>query len=69
MVLSAAPSVHPVMLIVAGLGVVLASEPSLLNAIDIDPEVVPVLVLESEDSVGFPKLAVQVLSAVLSQVT
>src|SRR5258708_25988258 len=64
MLLSAAPSVHPVMPIVAGLGVVLASEPSLLNVIDTDPDVVPVVLLESDDSVGFPKLAVQVLSAV-----
>jgi hypothetical protein len=47
---------------------VLANDPSLLNVIDIDPDVVPVVVLESEDSVGFPKLAVQVLSAVLSHV-
>jgi len=68
MVLSAAPSVHPDMLIVAGLGLVLASDPSLSNVIDIDPDVAPVVVLESEDSVGFPKLAVQVLSAVLSHV-
>jgi hypothetical protein len=69
MLLAAAPSVHPEMPIVAGLGVVLASEPSRLNVIAIDPVVVPVVVLELVDSVGFPKLAVQLLAAVLSQVT
>src|SRR5215470_12520467 len=69
MVESAAPSVQPETEMVAGLGEVEASEPSLLKVIATEPEVVPVEVEESEDSVGLPNDALQLLAAVLVQVT
>jgi len=67
-VLSAAPSVQPVIETVAGSGLVLASEPSLLKVISIVPEAVPVAVVVSEAEVGLAKLALQVLVPVLDQV-
>src|SRR5882757_5891587 len=68
MVLAAAPSFHPEMPIVAG--VALAKEPSLLKTTAIDPDVEPVGVLVgSDDSVGSPKPADQLLSAVFFHVT
>src|SRR5689334_189407 len=66
---SAAPSVQPVTEMVGGLGVVEASEPSLLNAIVTEPDVVPVVVEESDDRVGLPNDALQALEPVLVQVT
>ena len=69
-VLSAAPVVQPVIASVAGEGSVLASEPSLLNETDtVLVGAAAVVVVESDESVGCPKLALQVLSAVFSQVT
>ena len=54
---------------VAGLGLVLASEPSLLKVMAIVPEAVPVAVVVSDVEVGLAKLALQVLVPVLVQVT
>src|SRR6187402_727802 len=67
-VLLAAPSVQPVIETVAGLGLVLASEPSLLKVMSIVPEAVPVAVVVSEVEVGLAKLALQLLVPVLLQV-
>src|SRR6266702_755404 len=68
-VLSAAPSVQPVIETVAGLGLVLASEPSLLKVMATVLLVVPVAVVVSEVDVGSAKLALQALEPVLVQVT
>src|SRR2546430_16629165 len=68
MVLSAAPSVQPVTATVAGLGLVLASEPSLLKVMATVPDAVPVAVVVSDDVVGLAKLALQALVPVLVQV-
>src|SRR5437868_12710300 len=69
MLMSVAPSVQPVTETVGGLGVVLASEPSLLKAIATVPLAVPVVVLESDASVGLPKLPLQAFEPVLVHVT
>src|SRR4051812_38665939 len=68
MVLSAAPSVQPVTETVAGSGLVLASEPSLLKVMSIVPDAVPVAVVVSDDEVGLAKLALQLLVPVLVHV-
>src|SRR5579864_2713792 len=68
-VLLVAPSVQPVTATVAGLGLVLANEPSLLKVMAIVPDAVPVAVVVSEVEVGLAKLALQALEPVLVQVT
>ena len=68
MVWFAAPVVQPVMEIVAGLGLVLASVPSSLKTMSIDPVTVPDVTDESDDRVALLKLAVQLFSPVFSQV-
>src|SRR5438552_19170027 len=65
-VLSAAPVVQPVIARVAGAGSVLASDPSLLNETDtVLVGAGAVVVAESDESAGHPKLAFHVLSALL----
>ena len=62
--LSAAPLAHPVTAIVGGFGVVLDSEPSVLNVISTEPAVVPVVTDGSVTDVGLPNVALQVFAAV-----
>src|SRR6266481_4364312 len=69
-VMSAAPSVHPVIERVAGAGVVLAREPSGLKVIAIDAPPVPLggFAVGSEAGSASPKSAVQAFAPVFVQV-